>query len=169
MKTTIVLSTLALTLSSFVPVPTADLSVITNSELMGRQVLHAFHYGLVTEYQQLFPKLKDFYQLMDADAAVYGNTLEAAKRDFARVHLEEVYPALSQSFERVIREGKEKGIDWGTAEFVRVEYSNLPQGKYGLSNIDILFTSDGQMHTIAIEKALIINGEWKVSQFAKLI
>jgi hypothetical protein len=170
MKTTIALSTLALTLSSFMPVSTADHNhEHANSELVARKVLHAFQFNLITEYQQLFPKLKDFYQLMDADATVYGPTLDAAKRDFARVYLEEVYPALSRSFERIIKEGKEKGIDWGTAELVRVEYANLPQGKFGKSNLEIVFTSDGVLHTLAIEQALIINGEWKVSQFAKLI
>lgn len=167
MKTTISISTLAITLSSFMPL--SGTGVVPSYDKVGREALEAFRHGSISEYQQLFPKLKDFYELMDADAAVYGKTLEAAKRDFARVYLEQIYPALSMSFEQIVKEGKARGIDWSAAKFDHVECSSVPSGKFGHSSLNIIFTTNGASHTITIEKALIINGEWKVSQFAKLI
>ena len=53
--------------------------------------------------------------------------------------------------------------------FERIESSEITPGHFGQAQVAIVFTADGKAHTLDLKKALIINAQWKVSQFMELM
>jgi hypothetical protein len=162
MKTTLLLTVIALTMPSFT-------TEMTSAEKIGRKTLTALKHASHAEFVMLYPSLTDFYKMMDAEADVYGNTLDDAKNEFALTYARKIIPAMHESFDRIIREGQELGIDWRTTEFVRVEGNEKVQAAFGSATLSIVFLSGGEEHRIIVDKAVIINGQWRVSQHARII
>ncbi len=162
MKTTSIFSALILIMSSF----TLE---INTADQIGRKVLEAFQRGSNADYTLLYPSLQEFHLLMDQHASVYGNTLDDAKNEFALTYAKKIIPAMHDSFDRLLEEGKELGIDWQYTEFVRVEYNDFAPASFGAATLTIVFAANGEEHKIIVEKALIVNGRWRVSQFARLV
>jgi hypothetical protein len=142
---------------------------MTSAEKIGRKTLTALKHASHAEFVMLYPSLTDFYKMMDAEADVYGNTLDDAKNEFALTYARKIIPAMHESFDRILQEGTELGIDWSKAEFIRVEYNDGVPSKFGSATLSIVFSSDGEEHRIIVEKALIIDGQWRVSQHAQII
>jgi hypothetical protein len=163
MKTSIFLTAMAITLTSF----TANVN--TTSEQIGRKALSALKHVSHTEYASLYPTLADFHKMMDANAAIYGNSLSDAKNEFAMTYAKKIIPAMDESFDRILKEGKELGIDWASIQYLRVEQGDIPNGKFGSATFTIVFSANEKEHRIVVEKALLIEGQWKVSQFARII
>lgn len=164
MKKLFLLSAMSITLTSFTPQP-EPLTV----NPIGVNTIEALQLQAFSSYAALQPTLADFYTVMDAHAAAYGNTLFEAKNDFALTYAKKIIPALHESFSRIIEEGKAIGIDWNDVEYLRIEHGPVPKSKFGVSTLTIVFTSKGREHKVIVENALVINGEWKLSQFARLI
>ncbi|MBX2970457.1 MAG: hypothetical protein KF803_13895 [Cyclobacteriaceae bacterium] len=164
MKNLFLLSVMTLTLTSF----TTQQEPLTVNQI-GVNTIEALQHQTFSSYAALQPTLADFYAVMDAHTVVYGNTLFEAKNDFALTYAKKIIPALHESFSRIIEEGKAIGIDWNDVEYQRIEYGPEPKGKFGVSTLTIVFTSKGQEHKVVVENALVINGVWKLSQFARLI
>ena len=134
-------------------------------EKVGLQVITALQHASVHEYSALFPSMADFHALMTKNAELYGKNLSEAAREFEKEYDLELYPAFEESFERILLEGKQKGIDWRTVRLVSVEAPEEIVGDFASVPMTITFTAQGKDYRLNIEKVLVMDGRWKVSHF----
>ncbi|HEX5169893.1 MAG TPA: hypothetical protein VFW11_12030 [Cyclobacteriaceae bacterium] len=139
-----------------------------SSEQVARKVVIALKKSSPEAYTALFPTLEEFHQIMDENSVVYGETLNAAKEEFANHYENEILPALKEEFARILSEGKEKGIDWSAISYERIEYSK-PQGNKLTRPLTIVFSSKGKEHHLQIDNAFILHEEWRVGQSIRLM
>lgn len=155
---------------SIEPRPTYEPAALAySSEEMAKKVVTALQHKSAQEYGSLFPTLQEFHQMMEKNSAFYGESLSAAKQEFADTYKNHLMTAVKESFDRLIREGNKKGIAWNTIRFERIESSEIMEQQFGQAQVAIVFTANGKAYRIRLEKALIMNGQWKVSQFIELV
>jgi hypothetical protein len=140
-----------------------------SSKEMAKQVITALQHISCQEYVALFPMLQEFHQMMEKNSVFYGESLSAAKQEFANTYQSHLIPAVKESFDRIIREGNKKGITWNTIRFERIESSEIMEPQFGQAQVVIVFTANGKVYRLGLTKALIMNEQWKVSQFIELI
>ena len=174
MKTPVLVSTfliMTMTLTSFTnDVKEAqDARSASAEEQFALRVVTSFQLGSPSEYAALFPSLETFQKLMEDHAELYGDNLKAAKNDFAKQYNDRIIPAVYESFEDVIRAGKARNIDWNGVEFIRIELSEKPAGTIATVPFNIVFSSRGKYFRLQIERAMFLDGEWKTSQFVRLV
>jgi hypothetical protein len=160
----IILSVFTMTLSSFNTIENSrpgDAAV----ERMAQRVVTALQHNSVLEYATLYPELAMFHEIMEKNSAYYGKNIEEAKKDFELQYTQKVLPALNQSFNSIIAKGKKAGIDWNEIKLVNTEFGKESTN----SPVTITFASNGEEYHLKFDKALFINGEWKVTQYAGLI
>jgi len=169
MKTTIMLSTLlSFTITSFTLNQYADRKSadVLTSEQMAIEVIAAFRHMSAKTYTTLFPTLAEFQTLMDENAFVYGDFLREAKEEFAMQYHQQLVPSVVSAFEEIIKQGKEKGLDWSTIRYQGIELDKNAEKHPVLT---IVFTANGTEHHLIIEKTLVFHDQWKVSQFIRLV
>ena len=149
--------------SVYQPAATAN-----SPEQMAKKVVAALQHMSPQEYIALFPRLEEFHHMMDKNFHFYGESLSAAKEEFAFTYRNDLIPAVKESFNRIIREGKENGILWNTIQLERIGSSEMTEQRFAQDNVTIDFIANGKKHTVILEKALLMNAEWKVSQYIKL-
>lgn len=169
MKTNIALSALAVTLSSF----TSGIRSEKNTEPMpievtAQQVIEALKKESYTIYEALFPTLADFNAIMDQQAYIYGQNLDEAKQEFTHMYINQVIPALHDSFEKILEYGKAQQIDWSKVKLVRIEHTEISNEKFDHADMNIVFKVKGEEKSLVVKNALIINGQWKLSQFTAI-
>lgn len=158
----ITLTLLSMTFSSFTTNPSS-----TGMEETAKQITRAFRNASARDYLALYPSLTDFYRLMESSDA-YGDFLEDAKQEFADTYTHKLLPSVQESFETISEEGKEKGIDWSTVEFVRLSAPVLGDPRFTTVPVTIVMESKGLEFQLVIEKAIVVNGQLKVSQYLSL-
>ena len=89
--------------------------------------------------------------------------------EFAGRYESKLLPEVKHSFDALVNEGKARGIDWSTIRYVGIELKVQPQHRFSPVPVTIVISSQGIEHRIRMERALVINGQWKVSQFVKLV
>lgn len=141
---------------------------ITTSEQMAERIIVALQHTSAKEYASMFPSLDEFNDMMRESSELYGTYLADAQREFAINYEYKLMPTVEHAFDLIVDEGRSKGIDWSDIHFVSVEQKEQPTHRFSPVPVTILFTSKGVEHRIFIERALVINGQWKVSQFIKL-
>ena len=141
---------------------------LKSADLMAQQFVHSLQQSSATAFVELLPSLQDFHQIMDANSRAYGRNLREAKEEFASNYSEQILPQAKESFEALLQTGKEQGIDWNNVSFVRLE---TLQGntETSIASFFIVLSSQGKEFKIRVKSALQINGQWKVSQFVKLV
>jgi len=172
MKTIICSTILFLTITScnVDPSPTYPSAASRySSKEMAEQVITALQHMSSHEYIALFPTLQEFHQIMEKNSLLYGESLSAAKQEFATTYENHLITAVKESFDRIIREGNKKGIAWNTIRFERTESSEIVKQQFAQAQVVIVFTANGKRYSLSLEKALIINARWRVSQFIKLV
>jgi hypothetical protein len=105
---------------------------------------------------------------MDVNAIIYGNNLNEAKKEFAARYESEILPSVKEAFASIISEGKNEGIDWSKINYERIEY-NAPKQNLATTPLTIVFSSEGTEYRLRIEKAFVLDKEWKVSSSVELI
>jgi len=170
MKSSILVSALALSISSFSSTPNAlpELSIST-SEQLGRKVLAALQHTSASAYVALFPALPEFHKIMNDNASLYGNFLPEARDEFTNSYFGHVLPEIEKSFEHLINEGIEKGIDWNSIDYVRVEQSKAFVTTFDSGSVVIVFTAADLEYRILIENVLVINGQWRIGKHVELL
>ena len=141
---------------------------IKSADHMAQQVVSSLQQSSTVSFVELLPTLEDFHQIMEANARVYGQNLKEAKDEFTSKYNHTILPEAKASFETLIQEGKEQGIDWKSVSFVRLE-SKQGNSEQSIASFDIVLTQNNKEFKIRVKSALQINGQWKVSQFVKLI
>ena len=142
---------------------------VTTSEQMAERIVSALQHASAKEYASLFPSLEDFNDMMEESSEIYGTYLTDAKRDFAINYEHKLIPTVEHAFDLLIDEGRSKGIEWNNIHYIGTEQKEQPKNHFSPVPVTIIFSSKGVEHRINVERALVINGQWKVSQFIKLI
>ena len=170
-KSIVTLATLSLFLTAFTPntMVTEKKKKITTSEQMAEHIVSALQHSSAKEYSTMFPSLEDFNDMMKESSEIYGTYLVDAQREFANNYEHKLIPTVEHAFELLIEEGRSKGIEWNNIRYIGTEQREQPQHKFSPVPVTIVFSSNGVEHKIYIERALVINGQWKVSQFIKLV
>ena len=170
-KSIVTLATLSLFLTAFTPntMVTEKKKKITTSEQMAEHIVSALQHSSAKEYSTMFPSLEDFNDMMKESSEIYGTYLADAQREFANNYEHKLIPTVEHAFELLIEEGRSKGIEWTNIRYIGTEQREQPQHKFSPVPVTIVFSSNGVEHKIYIERALVINGQWKVSQFIKLV
>lgn len=172
MKTTVQLTIVLITIIScnVDPSPTyrPSASVYSSGE-MAKKVITALQHASSEEYVTLFPTLQEFHTVMEKNSAFYDESLSAAKQEFANTYQNHLIKNVKDSFDRIIREGNKKGIAWNTIYFERFESPDITGQQFEQSEIFIVFIANGKTYTLALKRTLVLNGQWKVSQFIELI
>jgi len=170
MKPTIIFSALALSISSFTSAPKAltELS-INSSEQLGKKLLATLQQTSASAYVELFPALPEFHKIMNDNVPLYGKSLLEAKDEFTISYFGSLMPEIKKSFENLINEGVERGIDWKSINYVRVEQSKTFGTTFDSGALVIVFTAEGVEHRIFIENALVISGQWRVGKYVELL
>jgi hypothetical protein len=117
----------------------------------------------------MFPSIEDFKEMMKESSEIYGSYLADAQREFAINYEYKLLPTVEHAFETLIDEGRSKGIDWNDIHYVGIEQKEQPNHRFTPIPVTLIISSKGVEHRIYIERALVVNGEWKVSQFIKLV
>ena len=172
MKTIICSTILFLTIAScnVDPSPTYQPAASAySSKEMAEQVITALQHMSSQEYVALFPTLQEFHQMMEKNSLFYGEFLSAAKQEFTTTYESHLVTDVKESFDRIIREGNKKGIVWNAIRFERIESPEIMKQQFAQAQVAIVFTANGKKYSLSMEKALIMNAQWKVSQFIKLI
>ena len=136
---------------------------------MAEHIVSALQHSSAKEYSTMFPSLEDFNDMMKESSEIYGTYLVDAQREFANNYEHKLIPTVEHAFELLIEEGRSKGIEWNNIRYIGTEQREQPQHKFSPVPVTIVFSSNGVEHKIYIERALVINGQWKVSQFIKLV
>ena len=170
-KTIIALASLTLILTAFKTstMVTEKKKSTSSSEQMAERVVAALQQSSSKDYAALFPSLSDFKEIMKENSEIYGSNLTEAQREFSRNYESKLIPAVEHSFDALLKEGREKGIDWSSVRYVGIELEEQPQQSLSPVTLNIVISSHGVEHRIHIEKTLVINGRWKVSQFVKFM
>lgn len=172
MKTTIiafVLLTLILTAFKTNTMVAEKKKGISTSEQMAERLVAALRQSSSKEFVSLFPTLSDFTAIMQESSEAYGSYLDDAKREFSSNYELYLIPEVKHSFETLIAEGEKRGIDWRSVRYVGIEIGAHSQQRFSPVPVTIVISSKGREHRIHIEKALVINGQWKVTQFVKFV
>lgn len=169
MKTTILtFGSLVATLITFLAAGTLVINnkvEVRTSAQLGAKVLASLQQSSFEKYEEIFPSLSEFEQTMEENESLYGANLKDAQVDFSIQYKSKLLPALKESFDQLLREGKQKGIDWGTASYVGTTHV---EGKDNSNkSIVIRINSNGKEYQITIEKILVLRGQWRISQFAR--
>ncbi|MEI9920644.1 MAG: hypothetical protein WDO14_17910 [Bacteroidota bacterium] len=153
-----------LTLSSF----SADRTIdnLRPAEVTARGIVSALRQSSEAKFVALFPTLAEFHRQMDNNESFYGLNLDAAKKDFAKTYSMELLPAVRRAYATLVDEAEKRNIDWSDVTVVSVE---LPEATTGFSTMKITFGQDGKKFDLLIERSLMIDGKWKVSQYVKFI
>ena len=172
MKTTVItFAALSLSLTAFVSNPMVTEKTITTatSEQMAERVVSALRESSSERYAGLFPTVSDFHAVMEESAEIYGSSLQDAQSEFERTYNANLVPAVKASFESLLERGKEKGIDWKSIRYVGIELIENTSERFGAVPVTIVFASAGKEYRIKMDRAMVLNGQWKVSQFLKLV
>ncbi|MBL0744120.1 hypothetical protein [Chryseolinea lacunae] len=171
MKTTVItFAALSLSLTAFMKTPTTtEKPVAITSDQMAERVVAALRQSSAQQYADLFPALSDFHAVMEESADVYGNSLQEAQSEFGRTYQATLVPSVKASFESLIARGKEKGIDWRSVRYVGIELAETAGNRFGAVPVTIVFASDGKEFRLRMDNAMVFNGQWKVSQFIRLV
>lgn len=160
----ILLAVLMITMTSFEIKP----KKIDAAETLGSAIITALQNSSVEAYRALLPSVEEFHQVMEDNSTTYRGNIAEAKVEFEIDYINKVFPELSESFASVIKEGKKAGIEWRTIKLVAVESGDNAQGSFATVPMTVVLSSQGKEFRVHIEKVLILNGKWKVSQYITL-
>jgi hypothetical protein len=160
-KVPLIFISIIITMSSFTQVSTAS----RTAEETARNIITAIQHNSPDEYASLFPTIAEFHELMKQNDKVYGPYSEEARYEFEVDYERYLLPKVKSAFQSFVAEGKQKGIDWKRAKFVKADVVSHPSGAVTIGQVSVVFTVDSKDYTLRVDNALYVNGEWKVNQF----
>lgn len=149
----------ALTLSSFSAYRLND--NVMPAEVAARALVTALRSSSEAKFVALFPTLSEFHRQMDRNVWFYGSNLEAAKEDFAKRYNEELLPAVRRAYAALIEEGEKRGINWSDVSIAEVKPSE--------DGTTIVFDNGDKTFELFIERSLMIEGRFRISQHLRFI
>lgn len=157
MNTTGIFATITLlAMSSFSPVN----NTLVSSQDIASRVVEALRRSSADQYMTLIPQLDGFHEVMEENISFYGPYLSEAKEEFTGTYVSELLPSARESFQAVLREGQDKGIDWTKVVYEGVETGKVSNASIAATWFTIRFSSEGNQYRLRVEKALVIHGNW---------
>lgn len=169
MKTSLILTMITMTFISFIPTKVENRINHKASQDLASQVVNALRQTSSSAYADLAPSMEDFKMIMTENADAYGDHLTEAQESFASDYLKNTMPAVKKSFDALIDTGKTRGIDWSKVKLISWETFDLVEASFISAPFVIAIESGETIFRVEIEKALYLNGRWRVSQYVKLI
>jgi hypothetical protein len=149
-----------LTMTSFT---TTSIDREVETAKLAQELKYALQHESPEEYLALFPKVEEFYLLMEKNGKEYGPFLKEAQEAFGIEYTSLLVPVVYESFERLLKEGKDRGINWSKVSVAPRQTIS----KTGAIAFDLV--AHGKTYSVILEKPLWINGQLKVNQFVKLV
>ncbi len=157
------------TLSSFKTTSDgSEINRIHSSKKLGLEIIRAVADQSESEFLALLPSVSDFHGIMSANAGFYGGNIADAQKEFSTLYTTQVIPQAKKAFANLIHQSKKHGIDWRTIEVTGIDTGNEPQGTLSFVTVSIRFLSNGKSYSLVVDKSLVWNGQWKVSQYIRL-
>lgn len=167
MKT--VLTLIAMTLGSFSSVSSRQPVNAKASQELAEQVIAALRNSSDQSYGLLLPSLQDFNKIMKDNKSIYGGNLEAAQLEFEQHYKNILVPTTENSFRHLLSEGRRRGIDWQKISLMSWETEASLDEHLQPATFVIAIEADDKIYRIEIDKAIYLKGQWKVSQFIRLV
>ena len=169
MKRLIAVLMITTTLSSFTTTSeVSENSRIHSSKKLGLEIIRAVADQSESDFLALLPSVSDFHAIMNANAVFYGGNIAEAQKEFSSVYTAQVVPQAKKAFAKLIQEGKKHRIDWRTIEVAGIDTATEPGGTLSFVSVSINFLSSGNPYRLIVDKSLVWNGQWKVSQHIRL-
>lgn len=106
---------------------------------------------------------------MNANAGVYRQNIAEAQKEFSSVYASQVVPQAKKAFSELLRQAEERKIDWRTIEVTGIDTGNEPDATLSFVTVTVHFLSKDKPYAMVIDKSLVWNGQWKVSQYIRLV
>jgi hypothetical protein len=164
-NTSSLLTLIVLTMTSF---STSRRPAADSAEGIAHQVVAAFRQSSAESFVALLPSLSEFHELMQENASIYGNYLAEAKSEFTGQYTGNITRSAKASFERVLREGRTKGINWNEIRYAGLAVNATPEAPLTNSSFTVFFSAQGKEYRLHIDRALVIHSKWRVSPFIRL-
>ncbi len=126
-------------------------------------MIAALQHESAHDYAALLPTTTELSQLVEDNQEFYGSQLMEAKADLERSYNTNTIPEMKRTFQQVIEEGRNRGIEWDKIKLETVKFGATE------NEIHIIFNYKGAYYQIRLEKALRIRGEWRATQFITFI
>jgi hypothetical protein len=157
------------TLSSFTsPSEVSEKSRIHSSKKLSLEIIRAVADQSESEFLALLPSVNDFHSIMAANAGVYGEHIAEAQKEFSTVYATQVVPEARKAFTNLLQQAERYSIDWRTIEVTGIDAGDGPHGTLSFVTVSIHFLSKGKPYSLVVDKSLVWNGQWKVSQYIRL-
>lgn len=170
MKKPILLFTIAAMLSAFTPPSgVSEKTRIHSSKKLGLEIIRAAANHSEAEFLALLPTISDFHGIMNANAGVYRQNIAEAQKEFSSVYASRVVPQAKKAFSDLLRQAEERKIDWRTIEVTGIDTGNEPDATLSFVTVTVHFLSKDKPYEMVIDKSLVWNGQWKVSQYIRLV
>jgi len=141
--------------------------LVSTSEQFAIGLISALSNSSIDHFEALLPTLDEFQSAMDQNREIYGGNLDAAKQDFSDVYNHTFMPSVLDSYNAVRQQAASQGISWSKVSFLRVtmdEEASSPN-----RSITIYFSANGQVRRLFVEKAVMLNGQWKIADKISMI
>lgn len=143
-------------------------SSVSSSKKLGLEIIRAVANQSEPEFLALLPSVADFHGIMNANAGFYGGNIADAQKEFSTVYATQVVPKARKAFTNLVQQGRKHGIDWHQIQVTGIDTGTEPKGKLALTTVSIKFLSGGKPYSLIVDKSLVWNGQWKVSQYIRL-
>ena len=131
------------------------------------RIVAAFQKSSSFEYSELIPSIHELHGLMKENEALYGPYLQDAGQEMTNDYVNNFLPAIDKSFDAVIEEGIKRGIEWSKIQFVSFETD--ASESQSPSYFTVVISSNGKHHSIRIDNAFFVHGQFRANQHIKLI
>src|SRR5688500_17303414 len=159
MKTSILLFTL-LTIAQRMAF--AQFSFDNEHETLKSQLINGLKQNEANALMSMFPTLEELYALMDANASFYSATLNDAKAELLTDYEKNILPRARLAFQHLLKQGKEKGIDWQAIESVEIIRSGQP---LSLGAVCLRIHANGNTFHVEAKLFTNVNGQLKLTQY----
>ena len=157
-------------LSSFTsPSEVSEKSRIHSSKKLGLEIIRAAADASESEFLALLPSVSDFHGIMNANAGVYKENIAEAQKEFSAVYAAQIVPKARKAFDNLLQQGRKHNIDWRTIEVTGINTGDEPNETLCFVTVSINFISNERPYRLVVDKSLVWNGQWKVSQYIRLV
>ncbi len=141
-----------------------------SAEQLGKGVISALQQHSEERYLETGLSSDDFQTFMEMEAVLYKINPEAYKKETEQNYKSYFLPELQKSFEAINQQSRKLNINWEAAEFKGVEIMEdvNTENKVTIVPMEIHFSYQDKDCVILIEKAIVIEGKWTISQFTEL-
>ena len=139
----------------------------SSSEQFATGLIAALSSPTIDHFEALLPGVDEFHTVMEQNKELYGDNLGEAKQEFEDEYNHKFMPAVLDSYNAVRQKAASEGISWSKVSHLRVYVDE--DATSDNNRITIYFSADGQVRRLVVDKAVKLNGRWRIADRIKLI